>query len=234
MGNQGWIRMWRRLEDWEWYKTPNMVHLFSHLIMRANHEGKNWQGNTIERGQLITSLDSLKSQTGISIRSLRTCLGRLSDTGEISQKTTNRYRHITICNYNRYQNRELPADKQTTNKRQTNDKQTTTNKNVKNVKNVKNDKNTTLFDIFWKSYPRKVNKTYACKVFKRINPSKQLLEKILSAIEEQKNTVDWKKENGQFIPHPSTWLNGERWRDELFHQESIPEKHKRLKAKGEI
>ena len=117
---------------------------------------------------------------------------------------------------------------------QTDIRRTSDGTHTKNDKNDKNDKNKYMFSIFWKSYPRKVNKAYAKRIFVKLNPSRQLFKKMLSAIEEQKNSIDWKRENGQFIPHPSTWLNGERWADELFHKETTQEQFARLKAKGEI
>ena len=38
---------------------------------------------------------------------------------------------------------------------------------------------------------------------------------MIRAVEAQKNTPQWVRDGGQYIPHPSTWLNQERWRDEL-------------------
>jgi len=140
MDKQGWVKNWRKIEDWEWYKTPYMAHLFQHLIRRGNHQGKRWQGIAIERGQIITSLQSLKSQTGISTQSLRTCLKRLESTGEIAQKSTNRYRLITICHYDTYQTDQQATNNQPTSNQQATNKQLTTNKNVKNEKNDNNEK----------------------------------------------------------------------------------------------
>ena len=70
-----------------------------------------------------------------------------------------------------------------------------------------------LFEVFWKAYPRKTNKGFAKKVFVKLKIDDELLCKILKAIEQQKRSEQWK--NPQYIPHPSTWLNGERWEDEV-------------------
>lgn len=67
------------------------------------------------------------------------------------------------------------------------------------------------FDLFWKAYPRKTNKGFAKKVFDKLKPTDDLLKKMLHSIEQQK--PHWK--DPQYIPHPSTWLNGERWEDEV-------------------
>lgn len=71
-----------------------------------------------------------------------------------------------------------------------------------------------MFNRFWSCYPRKVKKPSALKAFKKINPTEDLLSSMLKAVESQKKTDQWKKDNGAFIPHPSSWLNDRRWEDE--------------------
>jgi len=71
------------------------------------------------------------------------------------------------------------------------------------------------FDEFWKAYPKKVGKAAAKKAYTRIKPTKELHAKMLAAIETAKRSDQWTKDNGQFIPHPTTWLNQGRWDDEL-------------------
>jgi len=86
--------------DWEWYDDDNMVRLYLHLLLSANYDDSQWRGRTIERGQLITGLRKLSSETGISVQSIRTCLGRLVKSGEITIQPTNKFTIITVCNYN--------------------------------------------------------------------------------------------------------------------------------------
>ena len=70
------------------------------------------------------------------------------------------------------------------------------------------------FDAFWTSYPRKVGKGAALKSWTRIKPPLELQQSILDAVDKQRACPDWTKESGQFIPHPATWLNQQRWLDE--------------------
>lgn len=70
------------------------------------------------------------------------------------------------------------------------------------------------FERFWSEYPKKKAKAAAEKAFKNIDIKNGLFEKILKAIEKQKHSDQWKKENGQFIPFPATWLNQKRWEDD--------------------
>ena len=141
----GWIKVFRRFLDWEWYSETNMVRIFLHLLLKANFEDKRWHGIVIKRGQFVTSISSLKSEILLSARTIRTCLERLQKTGEINKQTTNRFTIITICRYDDYQQlqdvQRQTNDKQATNKRQTNDKQATNkrqqHKNIRK-KEIKN------------------------------------------------------------------------------------------------
>ena len=72
-----------------------------------------------------------------------------------------------------------------------------------------------FFDSFWKSYPKKKGKDKCLRWFKTHKVTEELLEEMLQAIEEQKKSNDWQKDNGQFIPYPYTWLNQGRWKDEV-------------------
>jgi len=135
---EGWIKIHKRFLDWEWFQEDGMVRLFLNLILRANFQPRKWKGIVIERGQLITGRKQLSIETGLSERTIRTCLQRLEDTGEILRKTTNKFSIINICNYDTYQLDCFTNDQQTTNKRPTNDQQTTTNEEYKNIYNKEN------------------------------------------------------------------------------------------------
>ena len=70
------------------------------------------------------------------------------------------------------------------------------------------------FERFWNAYPRKEGKQVALKAFAKVKVG---IDVLLNAIEKQKQCDQWQKDNGQFIPHASTWLNQCRWEDECFH-----------------
>lgn len=67
------------------------------------------------------------------------------------------------------------------------------------------------FEDFWKAYPRKAGKDAARRAFSRAGAEICVL---LDALERQKQTEQWRRENGRFIPYPATWLNQGRWQDE--------------------
>lgn len=70
------------------------------------------------------------------------------------------------------------------------------------------------FNSFWAAYPRKQGRGAARKAFQKAR-KKASLETMLSAIERQKRSTQWTRDGGQYIPQPATWLNQERWSDEL-------------------
>jgi len=72
-----------------------------------------------------------------------------------------------------------------------------------------------LFARFWALYPRKVAKPQAEKAWAKLKVTADLFATIATALAKQVASPDWLKDNGQFIPHPATWLNGRRWEDEV-------------------
>lgn len=70
-----------------------------------------------------------------------------------------------------------------------------------------------LFSEFWQAYPKKRNKARAKQAFFRIKNIEKVFPVMMQALGRQKASADWQKEGGQYIPLPTTWLNGERWED---------------------
>lgn len=98
-------------------------------------------------------------------------------------------------------------------------------KQVKEKSKTEN-KQQEYFSIFWALYPKKVGKGAAEKSWKKIKPTKDLLEKMLNAIEIAKQSMQWNKDNGQYIPNPATWLNQKRWEDEIIIDNKYSNKSK--------
>jgi hypothetical protein len=67
---------------------------------------------------------------------------------------------------------------------------------------------------FWTAYPKKKAKGAAYKAWGKIKQKDSTLKAILVALKWQKVSEDWMKDRGQYIPHPSTYLNAAGWEDE--------------------
>ena len=70
------------------------------------------------------------------------------------------------------------------------------------------------FVDFWAAYPRKQAKMDAIKAWKKLAPSPDLVARILASVQRSCDSPDWRKDGGQYIPYPATYLNGRRWEDE--------------------
>jgi hypothetical protein len=71
------------------------------------------------------------------------------------------------------------------------------------------------FDSFWKEYPKKEAKKDAVKAWNKIKLTDDLLINIMDGLKKAIKSTNWVKQGGQFIPNAATWLNGERWNDEV-------------------
>lgn len=137
MSYQGFIKLHRQVEDWEWYKNIPVKILFIHCLLRANHKERKWQGINIKRGQFITSLDNLAYETGLTKMQIRTAINKLKLTHEITYQTTHSYSMITVNNWDNFQLDNTPNNTPITYEQHTNNTPITLNNNDKNDKNKK-------------------------------------------------------------------------------------------------
>lgn len=139
----GFIKLHRKMTDWEWYKDANTFRLFVHLLFNANWEDSRYQGHKIPRGSLVIGRKQLALELGMSEQSVRTSLTKLKSTNEITTKSTNKFTVVNIVKYNDYQEFEIPnrpATQPTT--QPTTNQQLTTSKEIKKerIEEKKNNK----------------------------------------------------------------------------------------------
>ena len=115
-----WIKLYRKICDWGWYHEPNMVHLYVYFMLKAKLVINN--DNRSEAWQLNSTLRLLTKATGISEKSIRTCLARLQRTGEISYLpgVAHKQSVITLCNYDSYQAAKISTNTVLTQERHNN------------------------------------------------------------------------------------------------------------------
>jgi hypothetical protein len=132
------VKIFRKMLNWEWYTDVNTKTLFLHCLLKANWKAGSWHGYKYEKGQFVTSLPSLAKETGLSVREVRTALNHLKSTGELTDWHDNKVRIITVVAYTGYQKSDRLNVSPTTDKRQTNDRQATAD--IRTYKNNKNNK----------------------------------------------------------------------------------------------
>lgn len=149
----GYVKMYRSLLNWEWYTVSNTFKVFIHCLLRANFKDENWRGIKIKRGQFLTGRKKLSAETGLSEMQIRTALKNLELTNEITIEPTRKYSIITINKYNEYQNNYSINNQQITNEQPYGNQQVTTNNNEKNDNKGINITTTTTEENFIKKNP---------------------------------------------------------------------------------
>lgn len=227
----GYIKLYRDMLNWEWMTDPNTAHLFVTILLMANWEDRQFKGLEVKRGQFVTSYETLSARTGLTVSKIRTALNNLESTHEVSRKIAGKWQVITVENYAKYQDSVQQLDTVLAGKSQANRRQIATTEEYKEYKELNNihtcaskRNKSAAFDQFWELYPKKKGKEPARKAFAKLDLTEALLEEILTAVKAQKETRDWQKEGGQFIPYPATWLNQRRWEDEAEEQLSALER----------
>lgn len=109
----GYVRVYRSMLDWEWYDDDACVRLMLHLILSVNWEPKEWHGQLIAPGQLVTSMDGIAGKLRLSRSAIRRAMDKLKSTGEVTVKTNNHWTTVTLANWAEFQ------EVQPTNGRQT-------------------------------------------------------------------------------------------------------------------
>lgn len=97
------IKLDRNILRWGWYGNANVFRVFIHILLTAGTECREVDGHVIGRGDVLTSLDRMGQQLGMSKQEIRTALATLKKTGEITQYKVGRNVVYHIANYDRYQ-----------------------------------------------------------------------------------------------------------------------------------
>ena len=129
----GYIKLHRKLVDWEWYTDVNVKVVFLHLLLTASFRKTSYQGMEILPGQVIVGTHALAVNTGLSRQQVRTALSKLASTNEITIKSTNKFSLVTIENWSSYQFENETSTNKSTNK------STNNQPHLKNVKKYKED-----------------------------------------------------------------------------------------------
>lgn len=134
--NNGFIKLHRKLQNWEWADDPPTFCAFVHLLMMTNHEDNLWKGKLIKAGQCITSYPSLAKKTGLTSQQARRAIKNMQNTGEITVKTTNKYSLVSIIKWKQYQFDNRLQTSQNADKQQTNAHSNNTKQEYKEIKKL--------------------------------------------------------------------------------------------------
>jgi len=210
-----WLKLWRKAEDSAVFTDSPAFHIFIYLLLQAQYRKERYscmfEGHQIylERGECVIGRYKVAKATGIAPSTVRNALQRLEKCYHIiSTKTDNKRTIVSLLNWDTYQNTELKED----NGRTSSGQQVDTKQEGKKVKKVIS--NNSAFESFWSKYPKKRNKGQAEVVWSKLRPSNDLVKLIEAGLLRAKYSEDWIKDDGKYIPYPSTWLRAKGWEDE--------------------
>lgn len=103
MANEGYIKLYRRMMKWDWYTDTPTKCVFLHLLFLACYEPCYFKGVHLEPGQAVSSIRQIATDTGLTVKQVRTAINHLKETQEVAQSPYGKFSVFTVNNYNDYQ-----------------------------------------------------------------------------------------------------------------------------------
>ena len=103
MNRDSWVKIYRKMMSWEWYKDISCKVIFLHLILNVQHKETHYCGIILKKGQTITTIRKLAKETGLSFQQTRTALTKLQKTNDIFIQKTKSFSIISLNNWQMYQ-----------------------------------------------------------------------------------------------------------------------------------
>lgn len=223
----GFVKLNRDLLEWAWADDIVTFGIYTKFLLLAAWKETEYHGIKLGRGELLTNQSEIAQQSGLSRQQVRTVLERLKATNKITIRRVGKNSVIKVVDYD-CETDGNHIDNRTSTTFQPDCNQTSLfikeGKNIRTQENARAREGERLemsFNRFWAAYPKKTAKQQAFKAWQKIKPDDELVQKILSALAQHKKSAQWLKDNGQFIPHPASWLNGRRWEDELTQTQEV-------------
>ena len=199
--DNSFIKLYRKIQDnWIW-DNPLYLKCWIDMLMRASIKPSSMLLNNqiieVNRGEIVFSQRNFAKRNNMSRQQLRTFLTKLEKSKMIRSKSNPDVTHLILVGYSTYNDSKLTQNQPRPNP-------------IIRKKESKNKEINKDFEKFWKAYPKKVGKK---KVQDKFDANDFPIDLIIKNIELQKKSDQW--QNQQYIPNPETYLNQERWTDEV-------------------
>jgi len=230
------IQLKRSKEAWELLTKDHTAFCLLTIVAQRAKRTDEFSVYGLDVGEAL--MGDYKSY-GMSRQQYRSALLRLKYWDFLTIKPTTKGTIVKLINTDIFDinvnEHNQQANQRPTIKQPTANHQATTNKNVKKEKNERSKKTTPVgedefFNAFWKHYPKKQGKGKAREKWKRLPSLGKTLKLIIEALSWQRESEQWTKENGQFIPLPATYLDQERWLDQPTEVSEDGEQRSRRRA----
>lgn len=184
-----YIKLHRKILEWEWYSDSNVTRVFIHFLLIANREEKKWRGVTIPKWSLVTGRLQLSETLWLSEQQIRTAVNKLKSTNEITIKSTSSFSLIEVINWQLYQ--EQSTNKKT-NKQPTDNQQITTPKEVKNIEDKNIETSNVVISEPHKKTPKEIAEEFFAtdpeEIVSSLSVDPEHREKVLREV---RNFISW-------------------------------------------
>lgn len=235
----GHIKLDRKILNWEWYTDVNTCKLFLHLLLKANWEDGRFQGVEVPRGSFASSYQTLATETGLSIKNVRTALEHLQKTGEVAVNRHPKFSVFTVKNYCLYQSTgsQVSVNRQATGSQvatMEEEKKEINNNNIYIYAYAREEEPLRLFEDFWQAYPKRVSRMLAEQAYVQLLSSTPSLreEQVVAAVKNYAEACKILGTQDRYISLPHNWLEKSVWVDYLPENYKRPQEQKREKKTG--
>lgn len=189
-----------------WSKPSDWVKIWIYLLSTVNFQ----DNNDFKRGENFYRYEIIAIECRVSYNTVVKCIKYLKLATQIQVRKTTRWAIISVINYDKYQDLSKYGNTEATQKQDKSKRSTNTiTEEWKEWKNERMNNTLVCFEEFWKEYPHKIWKPNAIKKYKE-----KYHTDIMNWLELWKEYWEEAGTEQRYIPHPATWLNQERWKDE--------------------
>lgn len=200
----GWIKIHRKLLDNPRFKDGDWLKVWVWMLATATHKPYDvlfkGQRTKLQPGQFTAGRIQIAQETGVAQAKVWRIVEALKSEQQIEQQPSNACSLFTILNWDKYQHDEQQSEQPVSSHRATTEQPVSTKQEQKNIR---------MEEVIYEAYPLKVGKPKALasiqKALKKVS-----FEILLAKTQEFAGIIG---DDKQFVPHPTTWFNQERWND---------------------
>lgn len=215
MSDGNYIKISRRILDWEWWMDMNTTRVFIYMIIRANWKEGKFKGIDIPRGSFAASIASISDGTGLTNDEVRTAIKHLLKSGNITKQSTNKYTVFSVVGYDSYQDSSQSNPKQSPSYSQAipNDRRKKEGNNISLSDRAR--EGPMRFDEFWNAYPKKVNMLNAQGEYTYVLETTAELsdDDLITAAKNYAEACSINHTKDRYIKNPENWLKESVWID---------------------
>lgn len=135
---EAFIKLYKKMLNWEWYQDTNTKAVFLHCLLMANWKDGRFMGEEIPKGSFASSYPHIARQTNLSVQKVRTAISHLISTRELTVKATPKFSIFTVVKWDEYQGANMVSNTIPTGDQQSTNRRSTTIEEYKDTKEYKN------------------------------------------------------------------------------------------------